>query len=176
MRFTPTPLEGAFLIDLEKRSDERGFFARLFCCEELAQQGLDGQFVQANNSLSKEKGTLRGMHYQLPPMAETKLIRCIQGSLYDVILDLRPLSKTFGMSFGAILSQTNRQMMYVPKGFAHGFMTLEPDTEILYLVSTPYAKDLERGIRWNDPQFKIAWPETPNIISQRDQHFPNFMQ
>jgi dTDP-4-dehydrorhamnose 3,5-epimerase len=174
MQFTAVPLKGAFLINLEKRSDDRGFFARLFCSQEFSQHGLDSNFVQANNSLSKEKGTLRGLHYQLGPMAETKLVRCIQGALYDVILDLRPESSTFGQWFGAVLSQENRQMMLVPKGFAHGFFTLEPDTELLYMVSSPYSKDLERGIRWNDPQFKIVWPASPTVISERDCSLPDF--
>jgi dTDP-4-dehydrorhamnose 3,5-epimerase len=174
MQLTPTPLKGAFLIDLDKRSDERGFFARLFCFTEFAKHGLDGNFVQANNSLSKENGTLRGMHYQLSPMAETKLVRCLHGSIYDVILDLRPASETFGRSFGTVLSRENRQMMYVPKGFAHGFLTLEDDSELLYMVSAPYSKELERGVRWNDPAFNIAWPAIPKIISGKDDRLPDF--
>jgi len=174
MLFNQTPLKGAFTIDLQKREDERGFFARLFCTDEFAAHGLDSGFVQANNSLSKDKGTLRGMHYQLGTAAETKLVRCIQGSLFDVILDLRPGSSTFGHSFGAVLSQANKTMMYVPKGFAHGFLTLEPNSEVIYLVSAPYSKDLERGIRWNDPRFSIAWPETPQVISDRDAIHSDF--
>ncbi|NGX43823.1 MAG: dTDP-4-dehydrorhamnose 3,5-epimerase, partial [Chlamydiae bacterium] len=140
MKLMPTPLKGAFLIDLEKRGDERGFFARLFCREEFTQHGLESRFVQANNSLSVEEGTLRGMHYQLVPHEETKLVRCISGSLYDVILDLRKDSPTFGQSFGTVLSAENRRMMYVPRGFAHGFLSLEQDTEIFYLVSEFYSK------------------------------------
>lgn len=174
MQFTPTPLKGAFLIDLEKRSDERGFFARLFCREEFAKHGLETEFLQANNSLSIEKGTLRGLHYQLAPMEEVKLVRCIQGSFYDVILDLRPESKTFGKYFGEVLSQENRRMMYVPRGFAHGFLTLEPNSEVLYMVSQPYSKTLERGIRWNDPNFNISWPENPKVVSERDSSHPDF--
>ena len=174
MKFTQTPLKGAFLIDLEKRGDERGFFARLFCQEEFRQQALDTQFIQANNSHSTQKGTLRGMHYQLGAMAETKLVRCIKGSFYDVILDLRPDSSTFGQSFGAVLSAENRTMMYVPKGFAHGFLTLEEDSEVIYLVSQVYSKELERGVRWNDPHFAIAWPEVPQVVSERDQSHPDF--
>lgn len=174
MLFSETSLKGAYTIDLEKRSDERGFFARLFCTEEFAKYGLEHTFIQANNSLSKEKGTLRGMHYQLSPQAEAKLVRCIKGSLYDVIIDLRFKSNTFGQWFGAILSSDNRRMMYVPKGFAHGFLTLEPDSEVLYLVSAPYSKQLERGIRWNDEHFKIKWPSTPTIISERDNSHPDF--
>lgn len=174
MLFNRTPLEDAYLIDLEKREDERGFFARLFCTKEFSKQGLESSFVQANISHSKDKGTLRGLHYQLPPMAETKLVRCIRGSFYDVILDVRPQSDTFGKSFGAILSAENRRMMYVPRGCAHGFLTLEPDSEVLYLVSTPYNKELERGIRWDDPFFNISWPGMPAVISESDRCQVNF--
>lgn len=174
MRFIETPLPGAYLIELEKRSDDRGFFARLFCTQEFAKHGLETTFVQANNSLSRDQGTLRGLHYQLEPHAETKLVRCVQGSFYDVILDLRPNSPTFGKSYGAVLSQENRTMMYVPKGFAHGFITLEPNSEVLYFVTTPYSQTNERGIRWNDPTFSIAWPEEPRVLSDRDAKQPNF--
>src|SRR5262245_32393801 len=132
MIFTQTPLRGAYLIDLEKKGDERGFFARAFCELEFNQEDLVGQFCQVNNSLSAQKGTLRGMHYQLPPKAETKLVRCIRGALYDVILDLRIDSTTFGQSFSAILTADNRRMIYAPKGFAHGFLTLEENTEAFY--------------------------------------------
>lgn len=174
MRFIETPLKGAYLIDLEKKGDDRGFFARIFCSEEFSKCGLEDKFLQANNSHSVHKGTLRGLHYQLDPMSETKLVRCTQGSFYDVILDLRPSSETFLKSFGAILSAENRTMMYVPKGFAHGFLTLENHSEVIYLVSQIYSKELERGIRWNDPKFKIAWPDNPSIISERDQNHPDF--
>lgn len=174
MRFIETSLPGAFLIELEKREDERGFFARFFCTREFEEKGLETCFVQVNNSFSKEKGTLRGMHYQLEPHAEVKIVRCIQGSFYDVILDLRPDSPTFGKSFGAVLSQQNRTMMYVPRGFAHGFLTLEPDSEVLYLVSHPYVAQGERGIRWNDPRFSICWPDTPSVVSDRDRSHPDF--
>lgn len=169
MKFNKTPVEGVFLIDLEKRGDERGFFARLFCTEEFLQHGLEPCFVQANNSLSRDKGTLRGLHYQLAPKAESKVVRCVKGSFYDVVLDLRPESKTFGHSFCAVLSEENRQMMYVPKGCAHGFLTLEPNSEVIYLVSTPYCKELERCVRWDDPYFKIQWPAEPIVISERDR-------
>jgi dTDP-4-dehydrorhamnose 3,5-epimerase len=174
MRFIETPLKGAYLIDLEKRGDDRGFFARLFCTEEFENEGLENHFVQVNNSHSAQKGTLRGLHYQLGSMAEVKLVRCIRGSFYDVILDLRPTSPTYGQSYGAVLSAENRTMMYVPKGFAHGFLTLEQDSEVVYLVSQFYSKDLERGVRWNDPAFKIAWPEKPLIVSDRDRSHPDF--
>lgn len=174
MDFIQTPLKDAYLIDLNKIGDERGFFARLFCQKEFAKQGLESAVVQANNSFSAEKGTLRGLHYQLFPKEESKLVRCISGSFYDVIVDLRPASPTFKAAFGAVLSAQNRLMMYVPKGFAHGFLTLEPNSEILYLVSEFYSKELERGIRWDDPSFNIQWPAVPRVISERDRNHPNF--
>src|ERR1700678_1145679 len=155
MIFTETPLKGAYLIDLEKRGDERGFFARAYCEREFGDQGLVTRFVQINNSLSARKGTLRGMHYQLTPKAETKVVRCIRGALYDMILDLRPGSATFGNSFGAELTAENRRMMYVPKGFAHGFLTLADDTEPFYFVDEFYAPEHERCIRYDDPRFGL---------------------
>lgn len=174
MRFTETPIPGAYLIDIEMREDERGFFGRAFCREEFAKHGIEYSFVQANNSGSTKKGTLRGLHYQLSPMSETKLVRCIKGALYDVVLDLRKGSETFGHWFGATLTQENRTAMLVPQGCAHGFITLEDNSEVFYLVSNFYSKDLERGVRWNDPSFKINWPITPEIISERDQNHPLF--
>ena len=174
MHFRETPLKGAYLIDLDKKGDDRGFFARFFCMKEFAQHGLVSQFVQLNNSLSAEKGTLRGLHYQLAPKGEDKLVRCIRGSLYDVILDLRQGSPTFGKWFGAELSAENRTMMYVPKGFAHAFLTLSDDAEALYMVSEYYAPELERGVRWNDPKFDIKWPIKPTIISDKDRNHPDF--
>jgi len=170
MRFVPTPLAGAFVIELDKREDDRGFFARVFCEREFGSAGLDTRFVQINNSLSKDKGTLRGMHYQLGEAAEVKVVRCIRGALWDAILDLRPGSATFGRSFGAELSAENRRMMYVP----HGFLTLEGDTEAFYLVSAFYAPDRERGVRWNDPRFAIGWPAEPRVISDRDARQRDF--
>lgn len=174
MKFVATPLAGAFLIDLEKQGDDRGFFARAFCEAEFAKEGLVSRFVQVNNSLSAFRGTLRGMHYQLPPKAETKLVRCIRGSLWDVILDLREDSPHFGQYFGAELSAENRRMMYVPKGFAHGFITLENDTEAFYFVDECYAPANERGLRWNDPHFAIKWPMEPAIISDKDRTHRDF--
>src|ERR1700730_3509347 len=168
MKFVPTPLEGAYVIELDKREDERGFFARVFCEREFAEAGLDTRFVQINNSLSKDRGTLRGMHYQLGEAAEVKLVRCIRGALWDAILDLRPGSATFGRSFGAELSAENRRMMYVPRGFAHGFLTLTEDTEAFYLVSALYAPDRERGLRWNEPRFAMAGPAPPRGFSDKD--------
>lgn len=174
MKFTELPLPGAFLIDLEKREDERGFFARTFCLNEFKHHQLDANVVQINNSLSADKGTLRGMHYQLAPKAETKIVRCIKGSLFDVIVDLRKESPTFLKWFGAELSAENRRMMYVPKGFAHGFVTLEAHTEVFYLVSEFYAPDMERGIRYNDPAIGIEWPVQPEVVSDKDLKHPDF--
>jgi dTDP-4-dehydrorhamnose 3,5-epimerase len=174
MRFVSTPLAGAYLIELEKREDERGFFARFFCEREFAEIGLETRFVQINNSLSRDRGTLRGMHYQLGEAAEVKIVRCIKGTLWDAILDLRPGSATFGQSFGAELSAENRQMMYVPRGFAHGFLTLTEGVEALYLVSAVYAPKRERGVRWNDPRFAIRWPAEPLVISDKDKNQRNF--
>jgi dTDP-4-dehydrorhamnose 3,5-epimerase len=174
MIFTETPLHGAYLIDLEKKGDDRGFFARAFCEKEFAAHKLSSRFVQVNNSLSAQKGTLRGMHYQLSPKGETKLVRCIKGGLHDVILDMRKDSPTFGRSFGADLTAENRRMMYVPKGFAHGFITIEPNTEAFYFVDEFYAPEHERGARWNDPKFKIAWPAQPEVLSDKDKNHRDF--
>jgi dTDP-4-dehydrorhamnose 3,5-epimerase len=174
MIFEPTPLSGAFTIGLERRGDHRGFFARLFCTEEFAAHGLETAFVQINTSLTQARGTVRGMHYQLPPAAEVKVVRCIRGSLYDVILDLRPDSPTYLRSFGAELTAENRVMMYVPRGFAHGFMTLDEDTEALYLVSHAYAPESERGLRWNDPALSLPWPRPPTELSPKDRAWPDF--
>jgi len=174
MHFEETPISGAYVIDLEKRGDERGFFARVFCVNEFAEHGLATNFVQVNNSTSATPGILRGMHYQLGEHAETKLVRCLHGAFYDVLLDLRPDSKTFGKSFGVTLTGENRKMLYVPKGCAHGFLTLEPETEAFYFVDAFYSPEAERGIRWNDPRFAIEWPREPVIISDKDRGHPDY--
>jgi dTDP-4-dehydrorhamnose 3,5-epimerase len=174
MLFHQTPLEGARLIELEKRGDDRGFFARFFCEREFEKAGLVNKFVQVNNSLSAKRGTLRGMHYQLAPAAEVKIVRCLQGALYDAIVDMRPNSPTFGKSFGAELTPENRLMMYVPRGFAHAILTLADNTEALYLVSDFYAPEQERGLRWNDPRFQVEWPIEPTEISDKDAAWPEF--
>jgi len=175
MIFHETPLKGAHTIELDKKGDDRGFFARFFCINEYDSMNLDGNIVQINNSLSAQKGTLRGMHYQLAPKAETKIVRCIRGALYDVILDLRLNSPTFGKWYGTELTaEKNRIMMYVPKGFAHGFMTLEDDTEALYLVTEYYSPEQERGIRFQDPRFKIEWPFEPIVVSDKDKNWRDF--
>ncbi|MEI6300044.1 MAG: dTDP-4-dehydrorhamnose 3,5-epimerase [Betaproteobacteria bacterium] len=174
MKFHPTPLNGAFTIELEKRGDDRGFFARVFCQEEFGKAGLSTNFVQINNALSLLKGTLRGMHYQLPGAAEVKVVRCIRGSLFDVIIDLRPQSSTFGKWFGAELTAENRLMMYVPKGFAHGLITLEENTEAFYLADAFYSPAHERGLRYDDPEFSIRWPLDAVEISEKDKNWPSF--
>ena len=173
MNFHTTTLEGAYTIDLEKRGDDRGFFARFFCANEFAETGLVSAFVQVNNSLTGKKGTLRGLHYQLPPAAEVKVVRCIRGALWDVIVDIREGSPTFGHWYGAELTAENRRMMYVPKGFAHAFITLEDNTEALYLVSEFYSPENERGVRWNDPKVGIEWPIEPSEISEKDGKWPD---
>ena len=174
MKFHETPLAGAFVIELEKRGDERGFFARAFCQREFAEHDLPTDFVQMNNSLSADRGTLRGMHYQLAPDAETKLVRCVRGALWDCIIDLRPESATFGQWFGAELSAENRRMLLAPKGFAHGFITLTDDTEAFYFVDAFYAPEQERGVRWNDPRFNIEWPIEPVVLSDKDANHGDF--
>lgn len=169
MHFLATKLQGAYLIELEKLVDERGFFARSWCQREFAAHGLDTQLVQCNISLTHQRGTLRGMHYQLPPWRETKLVRCMRGAIYDVIIDLRPDSTTFLQWTGAELTADNRTMFYVPKGFAHGFITLTDNTELFYQMSTFYAPSHARGVRWNDPLFAIDWPLPVAHISSKDQ-------
>ena len=163
-----TELSGAYLIDLEKREDERGFFARYYCESEFKNNKLEVNWLQVNNSLSVNKGTLRGLHFQQSPHSEVKLIRCVKGAIWDVIVDVRLNSKTYGKWFGRELNADNRTMMYVPKGFAHGFISLENNSEILYMVSEPYNPQYERTLRWNDEFHGIVWPIDPNIISEKD--------
>lgn len=174
MKFQPLSMDGAFVIHLDPISDSRGFFSRLFCREEMEEHGLDPHIEQVNTSLSRDKGTLRGMHYQLGAHAETKLVRCVAGAVYDVILDLRPDSPTFGKWEGVELTEENRTMIYVPRGFGHGIQTLAPDSELIYLVSARYAPHAERGVRWNDPRFAIEWPLEPTVVSSKDAAHPDF--
>ena len=174
MIFHPTTLPGAMRIALEKRGDERGFFARTFCEREFAAQGLETRFVQQNASRSAQKGTLRGMHFQKGADAEVKLIRCVSGAILDVIIDLRPESPTFKKWQAFELNDANNEMLYVPRGFAHGFLTLTDNIEVTYLVSAFYAPDAESGVRWNDPAFAITWPFAPTILSPRDAAWPDF--
>ena len=174
MRFKKTQLNGAFIIEPEFLEDERGFFARVFCMTEFSKAGLTNRIAQVNNSFSRSKGTFRGLHYQLSPKSEDKLIRCIRGSIYDVIVDLNPGSATYKEHFGIELNERNRKMLFVPKNFAHGLITLEDDTEIFYLSTEFYTPNLERGIRWNDPAFGINWPIDPVSISEKDNNLPDF--
>lgn len=174
MRFTEINLKGAFFIEPEKLEDERGFFARTFCEEEFKTRGLNSRLIQCNISYSREKGTLRGMHYQVAPYEEAKLIRCTVGAIYDVIIDLRPDSPSFKKWVGIELTAKNHGLVYIPKGFAHGFQTLADDTEVFYQMSEIYAPEYAHGIRWNDPIFAVAWPLQNPIISQRDSSFPYF--
>ncbi len=174
MKFHKTPLADARLIELERKGDDRGFFARFYCEREFGVDGLATHFVQMNNSLSGKKGTLRGMHYQLAPSAEVKVVRCLKGALWDCIADLRPDSPTFGKWFGAELNEDNRLMMYVPRGFAHAILTLTDDTEALYLVSDFYDPTSERGVRFDDPWLKVKWPIEPAEVSAKDRSWPSF--
>ena len=175
MIFQETKLKGAYIITLEKLEDERGFFARSFCKREFEQHRLNVNIVQCNLSFSKKRGTLRGMHYQVKPYQETKLLSCIRGAIYDVIIDLRPHSPTYKKWFSLELSADDYMMIYVPEGFAHGFQTLEDNTTVYYLVSEFYAPEYERGVRWDDPMFDITWPyAAPIVISERDKSYEDF--
>lgn len=174
MIFTETALQGACLIDLERAEDDRGFFARSWCANEFAQHGLETQLVQCNISFNRRKGTLRGMHFQVEPHAEAKVVRCTMGAIYDVILDLRPDSPTYKGWIGVELSVENRRALYVPRGFAHGFQTLVDDTEVFYQMSEFFHPESARGVRWDDPCFQIEWPDNQPIVSPRDQAFPDF--
>jgi len=174
LKFTETHLAGAFIIEPEKLEDDRGFFARTFCQKEFEAYSLVARIAQCSASFNRKKGTLRGMHYQAPPHLETKLIRCTQGSIFDVIIDLRPESPTFKQHVAAVLSAENRKMFYVPERFAHGFQTLEDHSEVFYQMSEFYSPTHSRGVRWNDPAFGIQWPEATRTILERDQNYPDF--
>jgi dTDP-4-dehydrorhamnose 3,5-epimerase len=175
MIFTETKLPGAYIIDLEPIEDARGFFARAWDEEELAEQGLKTRIAQCNISFSKRRGTLRGMHFQRAPYEEVKLVRCVRGALYDVIIDLRSGSPTYKHWAGVELNAEDRRSLYVPRGFAHGFQTLEDDTETFYMVSEFYMPGAEGGVRWDDPAFGIDWPlGTPTEISQKDASWGDF--
>ena len=176
MLFKPTPLNGAYIIDLEPHTDERGFFSRAWCRNEFEAHGLNGCLVQCNLSFNRRRGTLRGMHYQAAPYEESKLVRCTHGAIYDVIVDLRKDSPTYRRYYGVTLTDANRKALYVPEGFAHGFLTLEDDTEIFYQMSEFYAPDYGRGYRWNDPAFNIQWPDEVTVISERDRTYPDFIK
>lgn len=173
MIFTQTPFEDAYLIDLEPRGDDRGLFARTFCAREFTEHGLIATFVQSNFSYAAQAGTIRGLHYQIDPAPEAKLMRCTKGAIFDVIVDMREGSPTRGRWFGAELTPQNRTAMYVPEYFAHGFLTLKPDTEVHYMASGVYTPETERGIRFDDPAVGIEWPTPPLVVSDKDRDWPS---
>jgi dTDP-4-dehydrorhamnose 3,5-epimerase len=172
--FRETALPGVFVLEPELREDQRGFFARTWCQREFEEHGLDPRLVQVSVSFNRRRGTLRGMHYQAPPHAEAKLIRCTRGAIWDVALDLRPASPTFRRHIGVELTADNRAALYIPEGLAHGFQTLEDDTEVLYQMSEFYAPEVARGIRFDDPAFGIRWPLPEPIMLTRDRTYPDF--
>lgn len=174
MRYAPTPVEGSLIVSLELREDERGFFARMLDSDEFSANGMESVFPQINTSMSKAAGTLRGLHYQIAPRGEAKLIRCIRGAIYDVVVDMRASSPTFLRWHGVELSAENRTMLYVPKGCAHGFMTLVDESEVLYPASALYSGPHERALRWNDSAICIHWPREPSVISEKDRNARDF--
>jgi len=169
-------LPGAFVIELQKHEDERGFFARSWCHKEFEAHGLNPRMVQCNVSFNKVKGTLRGMHYQVPPCAEAKLVRCTRGAIYDVIVDLRRESSTYKQHFSEVLSSNNHKALFIPEGFAHGFQTLEDNSEVFYQMSEFYSPEHQRGLRYNDPAFEISWPIEATVISDRDRNYEDFRE
>lgn len=172
MKFSETGLKEAYTIELEELVDERGFFARTFCIKEFAEEGIDFNPVQRNHSYNEYKHTLRGMHYQESPYEEAKLVSCVKGLIYDVIIDIREDSSTLNKWIGVELSASNRKMLFVPKGFAHGFLTLEDDTEVSYLMSDFHKPGVGKGIRWDDPFYDIQWPADVKVISEKDKNWP----
>ena len=174
MRFQKTKIDGALLVDLNRLGDGRGFFARTWCKEEFAAHGITCDILQANLSFSNHKGTLRGMHFQRGDGAEMKIVRCARGAIFDVALDLRKRSPSFGKWVGVELSSKNQRMLVVPEGCAHGFQTLEDDTEVFYMVSAAYRPECEGGVRWDDPMFRIKWPLAVSQISAKDAGHPDF--
>jgi len=174
MIWRETELPGAFVVESEPAEDERGWFARIYDEGELEERGLASRFVQGSVAFNKEWGTLRGLHYQAEPHAEAKLVRCITGSMHDVIVDLRPGSSTFKRWAAVELTSEGGRMLYVPEGLAHGYLTLEDETETLYLISAPYSPQAAQGVRWDDPAFGIEWPHDPRVMSDKDKAWPDF--
>jgi dTDP-4-dehydrorhamnose 3,5-epimerase len=172
MIFRESPLSGAYVVDMERLTDERGFFARSYCAEEFAARGLGPELRQCSVSYNARKGTLRGMHYQGAPHEEHKLVRCTAGAIFDVIVDIRAASPTYRRWYGAELTQDNRRSLFIPPGFAHGFLSLTDDAEVYYMISVAHAPKFSRGVRWNDPAFAIEWPSAPAVISERDAAYP----
>jgi len=174
LKFTPVDIPGVFLVDIEPIGDDRGFFARSWCRDEFASHGLDPSLVQCSISFNRLKATLRGMHYQVAPRQEAKLVRCTMGSIFDVVADLRAGAAVFPKWRGFELKATTHRMLFVPKGVAHGFVTLENNTEVLYQMSEVFDPGCARGFRWNDPAFGIEWPLAPVVMSERDRSYPDF--
>lgn len=174
MLFRETPVAGAFVIEPERRADERGYFARVFCERELSQRGLEGGIQQINTGFSPRSGTLRGMHYQVEPHAEVKIVRCVRGAVFDVVVDLRRDSPSFARWYGIELNENDGLQLYLPRGTAHGYLTLENDTELVYSTSSPYAPEAARGVRYDDPAFGIEWPAAIHVISAADSSWPLF--
>ncbi len=175
MKFIPTKLAGAYIVEPELIRDDRGFFARSWCYQEFIKQGLNPHLVQCNISFNSHRGIIRGMHYQIAPYEEVKLVRCTRGSIYDVIIDLRPNSATFKQWTAIELTANNHLALYIPAGFAHGFQTLEMETEVFYQMSEFYHPESARGVRWNDPAFAVDWRLEPVMMSDRDQSYPDFL-
>lgn len=176
MIFNETKLSGAYVIEIEKKEDERGFFARTWDKEEFCTRGLESKVIQSSISFNKKKGTIRGMHYQIEPYEEVKYVRCTRGKIFDVIIDLRKNSKTFKKWISVELSSTNHKMLYIPKGFAHGFQTLEDNTELHYDITEIFNSECSRGYRWDDPVFGIKWPTNVSEISKRDKEHKSFLE
>jgi dTDP-4-dehydrorhamnose 3,5-epimerase len=172
MKFTPAGIDGVWIVDLEPIEDERGFFARTFCADEFTSHGLDPTVAQCNVSLTRTAGTVRGLHYQVEPAAETKLVRCVRGAIFDVAVDVRPESPTRHRHVAVELSAVNRRALYIPVGFAHGFQTLVDDTEVEYQMGAPYTPGTDRGVRYDDPVLAIAWPLPVGNVSDRDRAWP----
>jgi dTDP-4-dehydrorhamnose 3,5-epimerase len=174
--FKELSLQGAYLVDIERLGDQRGFFARTFCETEFASAGLVSRFPQSSVSYNAKRGTVRGMHFQASPHEETKLVRCLAGAVFDVIVDLRPNSSTYLRSIGVELSAQNRSALYIPKGFAHGFQALSDDSELLYMIDVAYVATAARGVRWNDPLLDVQWPEPITVIAGRDAEYPDWQR
>lgn len=174
MKFHESKISGTFEIEPELKIDDRGYFARTWCKQQFERHGLSSNLVQCSISFNVREGTLRGLHYQAAPHAETKLVRCTKGSIYDVVVDLRPESPTFKNWVGVVLTGVNHRMLYIPQGCAHGFLTLEPESEVFYQMSEFYNPEAARGVRWNDPAFQVAWPKKVEVIAERDRIYPDF--
>jgi dTDP-4-dehydrorhamnose 3,5-epimerase len=176
MKYTPLQIPGVLLLEVEPHTDERGLFARTVCSEEFSARGLPSAYPQSSTSFNKTRGTLRGMHFQISPSQESKLVRCTRGAIFDVVVDLRKDSPTYRNYVGCDLSAENRRSLAIPHGCAHGFMTLEDASEVLYMMSEQHRPELARGVRWNDPAFGIVWPLQPTVLSDRDAAYPDFTQ